>query len=120
MVMQSGSPLTQPREWVATVSAFKRTFPVVRPYLSWVPIYPGVIWGWVAGSREIDAAAIDDIIVSGRLGELRGQLRVYNPEVHRAVFALPSFIQKLAEFDRPPTAADLRGMGHPLPGVLPD
>jgi spermidine synthase len=120
MVMQSGSPLTQPREWVATVSAFKRAFPVVRPYLGWVPIYPGVIWSWVAGSREIDPSAIDNITVSGRLGGLRNQLRIYNPEVHRAAFALPSFVQHLAGCDRPPTAADLRGIGHPLPSVVPD
>jgi spermidine synthase len=120
MVMQSGSPLTQPREWVATVSAFKRTFPMVRPYLGWVPIYPGVLWSWVAGSRDLDPAAIDDITVSARLEGVRGQLHIYNPGVHRAAFALPTFVQKLAEQDRSPTAGELRGIGHPLPAVVPD
>ena len=34
MAMQSGGPIALPREWLATVRAFKRTFPIVRPYVS--------------------------------------------------------------------------------------
>ncbi len=118
MAMQSGSPLTQPREWVATVGAFRRAFPVVRPYLSAVPIYPGVLWSWVAGSESLDPAAIDDITVTARLAALSEELRIYTPAWHRGAFALPAFVRRMADYDDPPTAAGLRAIGHPLPGVV--
>jgi hypothetical protein len=46
---------------------------------------------------------------------------VYNPAMHRAAFALPTFVQALLHLtdrDEPPTSADLRSAGHPLPGVI--
>jgi spermidine synthase len=122
MAMQSGSPLTQPAEWLATVNAFRRRFPIVRPYLGWVPIYPGVLWSWVIGSDEVDPVSIDDMSVNIRLDVMRAELRVYNPVLHRASFALPTFLQRLlqsqpAERDHPPSTADLRAAGHPFPGL---
>ena len=121
IAMQSGSPLSQPREWLATVGAFKHAFPIVRPYLSYVPIYPGVLWSWVIGSDEVDPVTIDEITTRSRLDGLREPLRIYNPAFHRAVFALPNFLQTLLaglEHDRPASVDDLRAAGHPLPGVL--
>ncbi len=118
VAMQASSPLTMPREWVATLRAFKHAFPLVRPYLGWVPVYPGILWSWVAGSDTLDPCSIDDITVNTRLDGLRGALRLYNPAVHRAAFALPTFLQELAEYDHLPTAAELRALGHPLPGVV--
>jgi hypothetical protein len=41
--------------------------------------------------------------------------------MHRAAFALPTFVQtllQLTERDQPPTLAELRAAGHPLPGVV--
>jgi spermidine synthase len=126
--MQSGSPLTQPREWLATVSVFRRTFRIMRPYLGWVPIYPGVLWSWVIGSDEIDPTNFDEITLRTRLDGLRERLRLYNPAVHRAAFALPTFLRSLLELELelererdargPLNADDLRAAGHPLPGVV--
>jgi spermidine synthase len=121
MAMQSGSPISQPREWLATVRAFKRQFPIVRPYLGFVPIYPAMMWSWVVGSDEVDAASIDDVSVRSRLDGMRSELRIYNPAVHRAAFALPYFVEMLlplTEREEPPTVAELRAAGHPLPGVV--
>src|SRR5262249_35076949 len=50
MAMQSGSPISQPREFLATIAAFQKRFRVVKPYLSYVPIYPAMLWSWVIGS----------------------------------------------------------------------
>src|SRR6202035_3481122 len=36
LAMQSGSPISQPREWLATVGAFNRAFSFVRPYIGYV------------------------------------------------------------------------------------
>jgi hypothetical protein len=52
---------------------------------------------------------------------MRSELRIYNTALHRAAFALPTFVQTLLQLtdrDEPPTIADLRAAGHPLPGVI--
>jgi spermidine synthase len=121
VAMQSGSPISQPREWIATVRAFKRAFPVVRPYVGYVPIYPAMLWSWVIGSEEVDPTSFDELSVRSRLEALPEPLRVYTPAMHRAAFALPRFVHtllQLTERDEPPTFAELRAAGHPLPGVL--
>jgi spermidine synthase len=122
MAMQSGGPIAQPREWLATVRAFKRTFSIVRSYVSCVPIYPGVLWSWVIGSDEVDPIRIDEVTTNRRLEPMRARLRVYNTAMHRAAFGLPTYmqalLQQMSERESPPTVADLRAAGHPLPGVV--
>ena len=121
IAMQSGSPISQPREWLSTVRAFKREFRIVKPYLGYVPIYPAMLWSWVVGSDEVDPTSFDEVSVRSRLDGLGTELRIYNPGLHRAAFALPNFVQallKLIDRDEAPTAAHLRAAGHPLPGVL--
>jgi spermidine synthase len=121
MAMQSGSPISQPREWLATLRSVKRTFSIARPYLGYVPIYPGMLWSWVIGSDEIDPTSMDEVSTRSRLDKMRSELRIYNTGVHRAAFALPTFLQallQLTERDEPPTVAELRTAGHPLPGVV--
>ncbi len=121
IAMQSGSPISQPREWVATVRAFNKAFRIVKPYLGYVPIYPAMLWSWVVGSDEVDPTSFDDMSVRTRLESLPEKLRVYTPAMHRAAFALPRFVQSLLQLtqrDDPPTVAELRTAGHPLPGVL--
>ena len=121
MAMQSGSPVSQPREWHATMRAFKKAFRIVKPYLGYVPIYPAMLWSWVIGSDEVDPTSFDELSLRSRLDGLGTDLRVYNPAMHRAVFVLPNFVQsllKMTDRDEPPTAAQLRAAGHPLPGVV--
>jgi spermidine synthase len=121
IAMQSGSPVSQPREWLATVRAFSQVFRVVKPYVGYVPIYPAMLWSWVIGSDEVDPTSFDDVSVRRRLDALPEELRVYTPAMHRAAFALPRFIQtllQLSERAEPPTVAELRAAGHPLPGVV--
>jgi spermidine synthase len=121
IAMQSGSPISQPREWLATVRAFKRVFPIVKPYLGYVPIYPAMLWSWVIGSDEVDPTSFDDMSVRTRVEGLPEKLRVYTPAAHRAAFALPRFMQallQLTERDEAPSIAQLRAAGHPLPGVV--
>jgi spermidine synthase len=123
MAMQSGSPISQPREFLATVAAFKRAFRIVKPYLGYVPIYPAMLWSWVIGSDELDPTSFDEVSVRNRVEALPEALRVYSPAMHRAAFALPRFVQSLLELtdrgaDYAPTVAELRAAGHPLPGVV--
>ena len=123
VAMQSGSPISQPREWLATVRAFKRVFRIVKPYLGYVPIYPAMLWSWVIGSDEVDPTSFDDVSLRTRLEGLNVRPRLYTPSVHRAAFALPRFVQTLLQLterdvDESPTLDELRAAGHPLPRVL--
>lgn len=121
LAMQSGSPISQPREWHATVRAIKKAFRIVKPYLGYVPIYPAMLWSWVIGSDEVDPTSFDEISLRSRLDSLGTELRVYNPAMHRAAFVLPNFVQallKTTDRDEPPASAQLRAAGHPLPGVI--
>jgi spermidine synthase len=110
------------REWLATVRAFRRVFPIAKPYLGYVPIYPGMLWSWVIGSDEVDPVRLDELSTKARLEPMRSALRIYTPSLHRAAFALPAFLHKLlersTEDERPLSSADLRAAGHPLPGLL--
>jgi len=121
MAMQSGSPISQPREFLATIAAFKKRFRVVKPYLSYVPIYPAMLWSWVIGSDENDPTSFDEMSVRTRLEGLPEALRIYTPAMHRAAFALPRYVQAMLELndrEKSPTVAELRAAGHPLPGVV--
>jgi spermidine synthase len=123
MAMQSGSPISQPREFLATVRAFKKAFRIVKPYVGYVPIYPAMLWSWVVGSDELDPASFDEISVRSRLEGFASSLRVYTPSMHRGAFGLPKFVQSLLEWsdrdvESTPGVAELRAAGHPLPGVV--
>jgi hypothetical protein len=75
----------------------------------------------VVGSDEVDPTSFDEISLRSRLDDLGTEPRVYNPAMHRAAFVLPTFVQsllKLTDHDQPPTTAQLRAAGHPLPGVV--
>src|SRR5262249_13369110 len=63
----------------------RRVFPIVRTYLGHVPSYPGVLWSWTAGSKTLDPSIPRRSPPPG--------LRYYTPDVHRAAFALPAYIQ---------------------------
>jgi spermidine synthase len=90
----------------------------VKPYLGWVLLYPGIAWAWTAASMDRDPAVIDSESVRARLDSFPESLRWYSPAVHQAAFALPTFVDRLANHDPSPSSADLRAIGHPLPGSV--
>jgi spermidine synthase len=66
-------------------NAFLRTlFRHAHFYIGPVPTYPGGMWCYVFCS--------DRILPLGRLRRAPAGLRYYNPEVHRAAFALPNLL----------------------------
>jgi len=76
----------------------RRVFPIVSTYLGHVPSYPGVLWSWTAGCKTLDPSVPRRTPPSG--------LRFYTPDVHRAAFALPPYLQGTADAA---AAANLRG-----------
>ncbi|MCL6576574.1 polyamine aminopropyltransferase [Kyrpidia sp.] len=64
-------------------------YPVTRLYLAPVPTYPTGMWSFTLGSKGPDplqAEGQDDTAID---------TRYYTPEVHRASFALPRFVEEL-------------------------
>lgn len=83
--MQTGSPLLMRDELDAAAGRMRNVFPIVKTYLGHVPSYPGVLWSWTAGSMTLDPSVPRRRPPAG--------LRFYTPDVHRAAFALPAYIQ---------------------------
>jgi spermidine synthase len=83
--MQTGSPLLMRDELDAATSRMRSVFSIVGTYLGHVPSYPGVLWSWTAGSTTLDPGVPRRSAPTG--------LRYYTPEVHRAAFALPAYLQ---------------------------
>lgn len=84
---QSGSPLYQ-RDLMDLVGRhLARTFPIVVPYWTAVPAYPGVLWSFTCGSRRHDPRNIGPETIARRLAGLN--LRYYSADAHRTAVALP-------------------------------
>lgn len=78
------------------VRTLRDIFPIVRLYLATVPTYPGALWSFVLASKKYDP------LLDARSADLK--TRYYTPEVHKAAFVLPRFVEELVEF-----GVDVRG-----------
>lgn len=89
------SPISRPGAYARIVHTLQAVFPIVRPYLVYIPIY-GTWWGMASASDSTDAAALSEDEVEKRIRERGiGHLQYYNGATHRAVFALPNFVRTL-------------------------
>jgi len=64
-------------------------FPITKLYLANIPLYPGGLHCFTAGSKKFDP--IDAVLPT----TLPFATKYYNKEVHRACFALPNFVKDL-------------------------
>lgn len=88
-VTQSESPFFHQK----TVSAIQRNlreiFKVVRPYTAAIPTYPSGFWSFTLCSDRTDPVAG---FRESRVKAAGLKLKYYNAGIHRACFALPSFM----------------------------
>lgn len=87
VVRQSGLPLTMPKVMPFVLRRFQDFFPKVEVYRAPVPTY-GDEMAFVAASKSEGG-------ISHPHMEKRG--RFYNPDIHRAAFALPTWWQELID-----------------------
>ena len=74
-------------------------FPIAGLYLASIPTYPSGFWSFLTGSKQYDPAQGP----AKTAGSMAGQgLRYYNPELHRAAFVLPQFVQALLKQEAKP------------------
>lgn len=94
VVAQSESPFANPKEMRMMYKLLQKVFKHVKPYAGPIPTYPGGYWSWAFCSETIDIPEIQDI---KRAKEIEKDAKLYNTDLHRAVFCVPNFVRKIAE-----------------------
>jgi spermidine synthase len=97
LVTQNGVPFLQSDELVSSVTKFRTCFADGGCYVTAVPTYYGgfMALGWAskdAGHRHRPVAEI-----AARAAEAGLVTRYYTPDLHKAAFAVPAFIQNLLQ-----------------------
>lgn len=93
-VFQTESPLFMEKVFSAAVRDLQKVFGTNegRPYLAPIPTYPGALWSFTFCSLNRDPLGNAP---NALRPELTKRLRYWTPEVHRASFALPVFVEDL-------------------------
>ncbi|MFV1464024.1 MULTISPECIES: polyamine aminopropyltransferase [unclassified Phaeobacter] len=95
IVTQNGVPFMQGDELTGTLRAFQALFADASCYLATVPTYAGgpMAFGWGSHSDKARSVSLADL--EARFAAAGIDTGYYNPEVHKAAFALPNYVKKL-------------------------
>lgn len=93
LVTQNGVPFLQPAELRSTMEKFRRLFACAHCYLATIPTYVGgpMAMGWGTDDEFLTAVTVETLQKRLKAANLR--TRYYTPEVHKAAFALPRYVQ---------------------------
>ncbi|MCD6680680.1 MAG: adenosylmethionine decarboxylase [Burkholderiaceae bacterium] len=95
VTLHIGSPLYRPDLVGQLLRELATVFAIVRPLGLYVPLY-GAYWGLCCASNTLDPLSLEPEAAERRLAERGiGDLRYYNGDTHRALFALPNFYREL-------------------------
>ena len=93
LALHVGSPVHAPQRVRRLLDDLRGVFGVVRPYFLYVPLY-GSLWGMACASDTLDPLGVDEAELARRLAERAlPDLRHWNPQSHRAQFALPNWLR---------------------------
>lgn len=89
MVAQTESPWFN-RDLIRQVfKDISNTFPITRLYTASIPTYPSGLWSFTIGSKKYDPLQVDE-------AQLKSfDTKYYRPEMHKALFRLPAFVEEL-------------------------
>jgi len=114
-----GSPIHLPASMARIAASLRTAFPIVRPYLQYVPLY-GTLWCMAMASCDTDPAVLSTSEVDARIAE-RGlqNLQLYNGATHHGLLAQPNFVRELLQ--RPAEPIHTGGLLHEAidPHALP-
>lgn len=95
LVLHLGSPVAQPERVSELFLRLHRTFHIVRPYIVYIPLY-GSLWAMAVCSDTLDPTTLSAEEIDRRIKQRQLQdLRFYNGEIHKGVFALPNYVRDL-------------------------
>lgn len=93
-VTQSESPFFHQKTVRAIQRNLREIFPIVRLYTASIPTYPSGLWSFTFCSNKVDPVAH---FKESRVRAARLKTKYYNAGIHRAAFALPSFMEEGSE-----------------------
>ena len=101
------SPIHRGPTMARLMASLQSVFPVVRPYLQYVPLY-GTLWAMAMASDRVDPLTLTAAQVDARLaGHGLTDLQLYGGDTHHALLSLPPFVKRLlAEPARPVVDGD--------------
>lgn len=89
------SPIHRGPTLARIVASLKTAFPIVRPYLQYVPLY-GTLWGMAMASDSVDPLTLSTEEVDRRIASLSlRDLQLYNGATHQALLAQPNYLREL-------------------------
>jgi spermidine synthase len=92
MSAQTESPAWRLDDVVEIMSKTRQAFGNANLYLCPIPCYPSGLWSFVLSFRDGGSPVIFN---EKRASKVAETCVYYNPDVHRAAFALPNFIRKV-------------------------
>ncbi|NLL19875.1 MAG: polyamine aminopropyltransferase [Clostridia bacterium] len=91
-VAQTESPFFEDQLIRRVYKDVKDIFPVAKLMLANIPTYPGGLWTFTMGSKKYDPEQAD----LSNIPPLN--TKYYSPEVHKAAFVLPPFVQDIIKY----------------------
>jgi len=95
-IFQNGAPFYQPEELTETVAQLRGVFPKLGLYLTVVPTYTGGYMALTWASKRTELGRMGEAELAARIDALGLVTDHYAADVHRAAFAVPPWIRKLA------------------------
>lgn len=95
LVTQNGVPFFQPQEVTDTYAKRRKLFPLTGFYMAAVPTYYGGLMALGWASQGLDLAKPDRTEIGARYDRLGIPTQYYNPDIHLASLALPTFVRAL-------------------------
>ncbi len=89
-VAQTESPFCMKDVFVNANKEMKKVFPNVYVYWGVVPTYPSGFWTYTIGSKKYDPTQIRHDISNLKT-------KYYTPQIHKACFALPPFMEEVLQ-----------------------
>ncbi len=90
-IAQTETPFFLPETVRKVFYDAKNIFPVTKLFMAAIPTYPGGYWSFTIGSKKFDPEQVD----ISKIPEL--DTKYYTPELHKASFVLPRYVQKVIE-----------------------
>lgn len=90
-VAQTETPFYLPETVKKVFNDARNIFPVTKLFMAAIPTYPGGYWSFTIGSKKYDPTQVD----TTKIPEL--DTKYYTPDIHKACFVLPKYIQELVK-----------------------
>jgi spermidine synthase len=113
MTAQAETPFWAPSMVAEIYRQLRGAFRHATGYLSWIPTYSSGCWNLAYASND---RAWSDHFASARAEQVAQSCRYYNPDIHRAAFALPNFAREVIVRGTNPFAT-LEGKAQALAGT---